>query len=182
MISKVEDLPSIKTALLLGTSKYLSWGVENLNYKYRIEKAIELWKSEKVSFILISGDNSNKNYNEPKMMKEDLIDAGIPNDAIYLDYAGFRTFDSVHRAKEIFNQDSLIIISQEFHAKRANFIACEKDIYSVILPAKNPNMSLKTRLREYPARLLMFLDLYVIGTQPKFSGEKIIIGANNPQF
>lgn len=178
----IETIPKSKTALILGTSKYLSWGNENLYYKFRIKKAIELWKSGKIKFFLISGDNSTKNYNEPKMMKDDLVKAGVPASRIYLDYAGFRTFDSVIRAKEIFGQDSIVIISQAFHAKRASFIAEKNNINSYILSARVPKISAKTRLREYPARLLMYLDIYLFNTKPKFGGEKIIIDESHPQF
>lgn len=178
----VSNVPKTKTALILGTSKYLGWGSENLYYKYRIAKAIELWRSKKVKYFLISGDNSTKKYNEPKMMKDDLLAAGIPESRIYLDYAGFRTFDSVLRAKEIFGQDSLIIISQSFHAKRASYIASKNDIFTRILAARDPKISFKTRMREYPARLLMYLDLYIFNTKPKFGGDKITIDESHHQF
>jgi SanA protein len=178
------DISNRKTALLLGTSKYLSWGNENLYYKYRIKSSIELWESGKIKFFLISGDNSNKGYNEPQMMKEDLVKAGIPKERIYLDYAGFRTFDSVVRAKNIFRQDSLIIISQEFHAERALYIADKYDINADILAAKNVSFKYHPQMyfRELAARTLMILDLYLLGTEPKFSGDKIEIDFGKPQF
>ena len=73
-------------------------------YKYRLEAAIKLFKSGKIEYIVISGDNGSKTYDEPTDFKEDLIKAGIPENKIYLDYAGFRTLDSVVRIKEIFGQ------------------------------------------------------------------------------
>lgn len=179
-----EDIQKNRTALLLGTSKYLSWGNENLYYKNRIKAAINLWQSGKTDFFLISGDNSNKAYNEPQMMKEDLADAGIPKERIYLDYAGFRTFDSVVRAKNIFGQDSLIIISQDFHAERALYIANKYDINAKILAAKNVSFKYHPQMyfRELAARTLMILDIYLLDTKPKFSGDKIEIDFGKPQF
>jgi SanA protein len=105
--------------LVLGTSQYLKNGYLNWYFKYRIEATVELYKKGKIDFILVSGDNSHKNYDEPTAFKNELIKRGIPADQIYLDYAGFRTLDSVVRAKEIFGQTSITIISQKFHNERA---------------------------------------------------------------
>src|SRR6218665_49493 len=98
----VSDLPKVKTAVVLGTNKSLSNGNPNLYFKYRIDAATELYNSGKIESIIVSGDNSVKGYNEPEQMKLDLIANGIPANKIYEDFAGFRTLDSVVRAKEIF--------------------------------------------------------------------------------
>lgn len=178
------DLPKKKTALLLGTSKYLGWKSENLYYKFRIEAALDLWNAKKVDFFLISGDNGSKNYNEPKMMKDDLIKRGVPKDRIYLDYAGFRTFDSVIRARDIFGQNSFVVVSQDFQVERAIFIASKNNIEAIGFSAKSVSYKFNPQmyLRELLARTLMMLDLYILGTEPKFSGEKIEIGVGKPQF
>lgn len=125
------DIPKNKVGLVLGTAKYVRRGQINLYYKYRIEAATTLYKSGKVDFILISGDNSRKEYDEPSTMKEDLVEMGIPSEKIYLDYAGFRTLDSVVRCKEIFGQHSITVISQKLHNERAIFIAKRKGIEAV---------------------------------------------------
>ena len=119
----VSEIPFSKTGLLLGTSKFLANGYINPYYSYRIKAAAGLMQAKKIKFLIISGDNSQKNYNEPEMMKQDLVALGIDSTKLYLDFAGFRTFDSVIRAKEIFGQDSLTIISQRWHNERAIFIA-----------------------------------------------------------
>ena len=90
-----EHIPHNKVGLLLGTEKYLTNGSINLYYTYRINAVVDLYKSGHIEYILVSGDNSNKNYDEPSTIKEDLIAEGIPTDMIYLDYAGFRTLDSI---------------------------------------------------------------------------------------
>jgi len=176
LFNETETIPKNKVGLLLGTSKYLRDGSINLYYKYRIEAAVRLFKVGKIEFILISGDNGTKKYDEPTTIKNDLIAKGIPSERIYLDYAGFRTLDSVVRSKVIFGQDSITIISQPFHNERAIYIAKRKGIQAVGYNAKDVNVyyGLKTKAREKLARSKMILDI-VFGKKPKFLGEKIEI-------
>lgn len=171
-----DDTPHNKVGLFLGTGKYLSNGRINLYYKYRINAAFQLYNAGKVNYILVSGDNSSKEYDEPSTIKEDLVERGVPADKIYLDYAGFRTLDSVVRCKEIFGQASITIISQQFHNERAIYIAKRKGIEAVGFNAKDVNVryGFKTLLREKFARVKMLLDL-IFGKQPKFLGKKIEI-------
>ncbi len=170
------DIPVNKVGLLLGTGKYLSNGNVNLFYRYRINAAVKLYKAKKISYVLVSGDNGSKTYDEPTTFKEDLIAAGIPESRIILDYAGFRTLDSVIRSKEIFQQENITIISQQFHNERAIAIAKAKGINAVGFNAKNVGgrNGFKVKARELLARVAMCLDL-IIGKQPKFLGDKITI-------
>jgi SanA protein len=96
-----------------------------------------------------------------------------------LDYAGFRTLDSVVRCREVFSEDSITIISQEFHNQRALFIANKSGVNAIAFNAQevSKNYSLKTCIREYFARVKCVLDIYILHTDPKFLGEKIKIGA-----
>ena len=171
------QIPANRVGLVLGTSKYLRNGNPNLYYRYRIEAAVKLYKSGKVEYLLVSGDNSTKMYDEPTMMKEDLIAKGIPASRIYLDYAGFRTLDSVVRAKEIFGQASFTVVSQQFHNERAIFLAKWFELDVVGLNAKDVGVryGLKTKVRERFARVKMLIDL-LLGTKPKFGGQPIEIG------
>jgi len=170
-------IPHNKVGLILGTGKTLSNGRLNLYYKYRIEAAIKLYEAGKIEYILASGDNSREDYDEPTAIKNDLIAAGIPAEKIYLDYAGFRTLDSVVRSKEIFGQHSITIISQQFHTERAIYLAMNNGINSIGFNAQDVhfNYGLKTNLREKLARVKMMLDL-ATGKAPKFLGEPIEIG------
>ena len=93
--STTEDIPTNRVGLLLGTSKYVRGNWINLYYKYRLEATQKLYKAGKIDYVLISGDHGRKDYNEPQMFKDDLVKAGIPSEKIYLDYAGFRTLDSI---------------------------------------------------------------------------------------
>lgn len=175
--SKVTEIPKNKVGLLLGTSKYMAKGGINLYYAYRIDAAVALFNAGKIDYILISGDNSHISYNEPDTFKKDLIKRGIPADRIVLDYAGFRTLDSVVRAKAIFGQHTITIISQQFHNERAIYIAKKYDIDAIAFNAQDVTnrYGLKTRLREYLARSKAFIDV-MLNVQPKFFGEQIPIG------
>ncbi len=176
LFTDVNMIPYNKVGLLLGTSKYLANGRVNLYYQYRIQAAVGLLKAGKIKYIIASGDNSRETYDEPTQMRMDLMNAGIDSTRIFLDYAGFRTFDSVIRAREIFGQDSLTIISQEFHNQRTIFIATKENMSSIGFNAKDVSKAngFKTQLREKFARVKVFVD-YIFGKEPKFLGQKIKI-------
>jgi len=176
MYSSTAKIPHNKVGLLLGTGKFLKSGRLNLYYQYRVDATVDLFEAGKIEAVLVSGDNSREDYDEPTMFKEDLIKRGIPADKIHLDYAGFRTLDSVVRSKAIFGQESLTVISQPFHNERAIFIANAKGIKAVGYNAKDVSgrYGLKVQLRERLARVKVLLDL-AIGKGPKFLGNKIKI-------
>ncbi|MES2836052.1 MAG: ElyC/SanA/YdcF family protein [Bacteroidota bacterium] len=176
--SSVADLPYNKVGLLLGTSKNATFGGVNYYFEYRIEAAEQLFKTKKIQYLIISGDNSTDNYNEPRDMKIELVNRGIADSLIILDYAGFRTFDSMVRCKEVFGQDSVTVISQAFHNERAVFIAHKNGLYAVGYNAKDVGQygGLKTKLREVFARVKVVLDVYILNQKPKFLGSKVEVG------
>ncbi|CAM1339949.1 SanA/YdcF family protein [Tenacibaculum aestuarii] len=176
LFNYTENTPKNKVGLLLGTVKYLFDGRINLYYQFRLDAAVELYKAGKIDFILVSGDNGSKGYDEPTDFKNDLIEAGIPENKIYLDYAGFRTLDSVVRVKEVFGQPSITIISQKFHNERALYLAQHFEIEAIGFNAKGVSgkKALKIQLREYLARVKVFVDI-LLGVDPKFLGEPIEI-------
>jgi SanA protein len=171
-------IPSRKVGLVLGASKKSVRGTANMYFTYRMLAAYELFKAKKVQYLLVSGDNHVKGYDEPSDMRETLMALGVPDSCIVLDYAGFRTLDSVVRCNDVFGEDSVTIISQEFHNQRALFIANKHGINAIAFNAKevNKNYSFKTKVREYFARVKCVLDIYVLYTSPKFLGHKITIG------
>jgi SanA protein len=176
LYSSIKKIPSKKAVLLLGTAKYIKKGRKNYFYTYRIRAVVALWKAHKVRAVLVSGDNSSKYYDEPTTMAKDLIKAGIPKRYITLDYAGFRTLDSIVRAEKIFGLKDYIIVSQKFHLERALYIAKAKGQKVIGFIAKDiPNTLSAKRMkyREYLARTKAFLDLYVLDTQPKFGGKRV---------
>ncbi len=171
----VKTVPHKKAALLLGTAKYIAKGKKNYFYVYRIRAAATLWKAGKVDAIVVSGDNATKYYNETIRMKNDLVKAGVPKKYITADYAGFRTLDSIVRAEAVFDLEDYIIISQKFHLERALFIAKAKGQKVIGFAAKElegTKAARKMRMREYLARVKAFLDVYILGTEPKFYGKK----------
>lgn len=173
--SDISAIPKNKVGLLLGTSKYARSGV-NLYYQYRIDAAVALYKAGKIEYILISGDNGRKEYSEPEDMMADLIAAGVPKERIFLDYAGFRTYDSIVRCKEVFGENDITVISQLFHDQRACFIANKKNIHAIAFTAQEVTneISIKVSFREKFARVKMLLDL-LFNIDPKFYGPKIEI-------
>lgn len=165
------SIPARKVGLVLGANK-------NLYFTYRMQAAAELYKAGKVRYLLVSGDNHREDYDEPTDMKAALVELGVPDSCIYLDYAGFRTFDSMVRCKEVFGEDTITVISQQFHNQRAVFIANHEGIDAIAYNAKEvgAHYSPNTNIREYFARVKCVLDLFVFHTKPKFLGDKIVIG------
>lgn len=175
--NELEELPEKKLAVVLGTAKYRVAGGVNLYYRYRLDAASKLYHSGKVEFLLVSGDNSVREYDEPTTIKRDLVKLGVPEERIFLDYAGFRTFDSMVRCKEVFGEEDIIVVSQPFHNERAVYIARHKGMEAIGFNARDVDQfyGLKTMLREKLARIKMLLDLHVLNTQPKFLGNQIEI-------
>lgn len=179
----METLPHNKVALLLGTNPLNRLGGPNTYFTNRINTASDLYHAGKVDFIIASGDNHTKQYDEPTAMRDSLMAHGVPENRIILDFAGFRTLDSVIRAKEVFGCDSITIISQADHNARALYLADANGIYAVAISAPlRAGRWVRTRLtlREWLARDKMMLDIW-FGKQPHFLGEKIDIPDITPQ-
>jgi len=170
----ISKIPHKKAALVLGTAKY-AMGRENLFFNARIDAAVKLFKAGKVDAIVVSGDNGRKSYDEPTDMRDDLIKRGVPEKYITLDYAGFSTLDSVVRANAIFDLDDFVVISQKFHIERALYIAEKKGLKAIGFTARDIKgfWGEKVRKREILARFKAFLDLNILGTEPKFYGDKV---------
>ena len=179
----VERVPQRDVGLVLGCSRVLSNGSNNLFFKHRIAAAAALYKAGKVSDLIVSGDNHTVGYDEATDMKDALIEAGVPAENIYCDYAGFRTLDSVVRAKHVFGQTRLTVVSQHFHNQRAIFIARHHGIDAIGFDAAEVvyRHAFRTKLREQFARVKTVLDICV-GTKPKFLGAPVeIVLDKNPK-
>ncbi len=171
------DVPHRRVGLVLGTNPKVASGYTNYYFKYRMDAAAELYKAGKVDYLLVSGDNHIKQYDEPTAMRDALMQRGVPESRIVLDYAGFRTLDSIIRAREVFGQESFIVISQPFHNKRSIFIGRLNDIEVIGYNAKDVARRrtwYKQMLRESLSRVNMIID-HITGKQPHFLGEKIEI-------
>lgn len=172
----VTSIPKNKAGVLLGTSKYRDKAKNIINpyYQTRIDAAAALYMAGKIDYIIVSGDNSTLYYNEPLLMKNDLIAKGVPESHIYMDNAGFRTLDSILRCRDIFGQNRFTIISQKFHNERALYIANRKGVATVAFCAEDGDAPTAVFIREKMARVKMVIDL-LLNKQAKFYGEKIEI-------
>lgn len=172
----LDEVDYSDVALVLGTSRSVNGVDENPFFTHRIHAAADLFFTGKVKHILVSGDNSSMHYNEPRDMRNALIKLGVPDTCITMDFAGLRTLDSVVRSNKIFQQKRITIVSQEYHNYRALFIADYYNIDAIAYNATYPEAATsKFICREYLARIKAMMDVYILGTQPKFLGEKVTI-------
>ena len=170
------SVPRNEVGLVLGTSKRTAGrAYENPHFTHRMEAAAALYHSGRVRGLLLSGDNGSRGYDEPADMKKSLLALGVPAEAMTLDDAGFRTLDSVVRAKEVFGQRRLTIITDRFHCYRALFLARHYGIDAVAFPSREVALrySAKSRVREALTDVKACLDLYVLHTRPRFLGDPI---------
>jgi len=175
----IDRVSKLQTALVLGAGIFPNGQISDM-FRDRLDTAVDLYNKNKVKKILVSGDHGRKNYDEVNKAKEYLLGKGIKSDDLFLDHAGFSTYDSIYRAKNIFEVNSIVIITQNFHLPRAVYIAKRLDIDSVGLPAdkhKYVNVYLNY-LREFPARIKTWLEI-TFRVKPKFLGEKIPITGNS---
>ncbi|CAM2958746.1 SanA/YdcF family protein [Rariglobus hedericola] len=170
----VEETPERETALVLGANATLRSGRPNPHFVNRMDAAAALYHAGKVRRLLVSGDNSRADYDEPAMMKNALISRGVPASAIVCDYAGFRTLDSVIRARDVFGLTACTIVTQRYHNARALEIARAHGIDAIGFCATDTHFrySVRTELREVVSRTVAVLDLYVWNKQPRFSGPR----------
>ncbi|MCX7985994.1 MAG: YdcF family protein [Bacteroidales bacterium] len=174
--SSLQKIPKNKAAIILGTSKYTKNKNPNPYFYNRIAAAELLYRSGKVKYLILSGDNRHRSYNEPMMMKRELNRRGIPDSVIFLDYAGLRTFDSVIRGYKVFGQRSFIIVSQRFQVERAVYIAHQFGIGAIgfVADSVDEPEDLLMLIREHFARILMYWDI-ITKREPKFLGPVITI-------
>jgi SanA protein len=159
--------------ILFGCGKFVD-GRPNQFYLYRIRAAARLYKAGKIKHLLVSGDNHIVGYNEPETMKRDLVQQGVPATAITCDYAGFSTFETVMRAKEIFGVQAATLITQRYHLPRALYLAAVHDIKAIGYEAREPggNQTVKLKIREVIARIITYGDVHLGVRHPKFLGKK----------
>jgi SanA protein len=176
--STVEEIPHRRVGLVLGCSRTLPDGRRNLYFITRMNAAAGLFKARKVDYLIVSGDNHVKGYDEPTDMKQALADAGVPTNRVYCDYAGFRTLDSVVRANEVFGQTHVTVISQQFHNERAIYIAGRRGVDAIGYNAEDVRSihRLRTMLREQLARVKTVLDVTLLRARPKFLGPRVEVG------
>ena len=156
------NVPARRVAIVFGAGLWRD-GSPTPILKDRVETAARLYFAGKVEKLLMTGDNSQLEYNEPEAMRQYAVQIGVPEEAIVLDYAGRRTYDSCYRAKEIFRIDHVILITQKFHLARALFLCNALGLDGVGVEANNRSYRKSSmffwNLRELPATLTAFADV-----------------------
>jgi len=178
IVAKLEELPQNDVGLVLGTSPVLRAGTPNPFFVGRMDLAAALYHSGQVKHLLVSGDNSRPDYDEPTAMRAALVARGVPEEAITRDYAGFRTLDTMARAQAVFGLHRCTVITDDFHLPRSLFLARAHGLEAVGC-ASVPvawQWSKKTRMREVASRTVAWLDVCVLGTKPKFYGPRVELG------
>ena len=174
------QVPEVFTVLVLGAS-VKSDGELSTMLRDRVESALWLYETGKVKRFLLSGDNATNSYNEPQAMKKYLLERGVPETDIFLDYAGFDTYDSVYRANYIFEVDRAIVVSQRFHLPRAIYIARSMglEFYGYNGDRRQYTSESRNRFRELVANIKAWGEL-LVNKEPHFKGDRIpITGKNN---
>ncbi|QHS11324.1 vancomycin high temperature exclusion protein [Sinimarinibacterium sp. NLF-5-8] len=171
-------LPFNDVGIVLGTSRYLQNGKPSPEFKGRISAAAQLYEAGKVKHLIVSGANPDDSYNEPRQMYRALVKLGVPDSAITMDFAGFRTFDSMVRAQAVFGLSRVTLITQRYHSYRSVFLARKLGINAVgyLAPATSDGgMGRRNPPREIFARVKAVLDLFFLRTQPRFLGDPVQI-------
>jgi len=173
--NQIDSIPPAYTAIVLGASVYADGNLSTM-LRDRVEGALQLYERKKVQRILLSGDNATSQYNEPKAMRKYLVERGVPKEHIYMDFAGFDTFDSMYRAKAIFEVDNAIVVTQGFHLPRAIYIA-EKlglNYYGYLADQRIYEHIKSNKQRELLANVKAYLEL-IFEQKPTFLGKRIPI-------
>ena len=142
--------------------------------KDRVDMAIKLYELKKVSKIIVSGDNSTVGYNEVNPVRIYLLNKGVLDQDIFLDHAGFNTYSTMYRARDVFLVSSAIVVTQSFHLPRSVFLARELGINAHGVNADAGHILFKNYARETFANVKVVLDL-ILKTKPKYLGAEIPI-------
>ncbi|MBN2351258.1 MAG: YdcF family protein [Spirochaetales bacterium] len=171
--SPAEARPA-RAILLLGAKVYPDGRVSAV-VEDRVRTAAEVYRAGKSKKILVSGDHGTNYYDEVDAIRKRLTAAGIPEEDIFLDHAGFNTYDSLYRARSVFGADSLIVVTQRFHIARALFLADRFGIRAegVAADRRTYRDEARNELREFLARVAAFFNAVVFRPRPKFLGPPI---------
>ncbi len=150
----------------------------------RVATGAKLYQAGKVNALLLTGDNHIDSYNEPEAMRQYALELGVPDAALVLDYAGFRTYDSCYRARDIFKVDQAILVTQAFHLDRALLTCNGLGIESVGVASDGVRAEgyarsalLISQTREFPSTVFALVDL-ISNRQPMYLGDPLPIFAH----
>ena len=174
----VSDVPNTEVAMILGASVYRGRPSQILDE--RADAAIELYKEGKVSKILVTGDNGALSHDEVTPVRKYLLGAGIEPQDIFLDHAGFDTYSSMYRAREVFLAHSLTIVTQDFHLPRALWIARHLGLEAYGVVAEGGEHSPYDYFREIPASIKAIVNVFT-DRQPKYLGPTLPLTGNGEE-
>lgn len=165
--ARVEEVPELPVAVVFGAG-YWPDGTPSDVMKDRVEAAVELYRTGRVRKILFSGDNRFVHYNEPGKMREYALSLGLPEEAIVLDYAGRRTYDTCYRARDIFGLHDVILVTQRYHLPRALYICDHLGLHAVgyVADHRYYHHIREYWLREVLALWMAWWDLWVAHPVP----------------
>ncbi len=162
-------VPARECALVLGTSRYLANGRPNPYFTHRMNAAAALFEAGKVNRLLLSGGSDGKSYNEAVMMRDALVERGVPADVLILDDRGYRTLDSILRSQTEFGETDVLVVSQTFHNQRALYLARAWNFEMEAFAARDVKgwAGARVRVREVLAKCLAFLDVHLLHRPPR---------------
>ena len=158
-----QDVPPRSVAIVLGAGLWPDGSLTPI-LADRVAIAADLYHAGTVQKLLCSGDNRFVDYNEPQRMLEYAVSLGVPEEAIVLDYAGRRTYDSCYRARDIFGLERVVVVTQRFHAARALYLCDALGVDAVAVLADQQDYTIRRvtwETREYPALALAWWDVNV---------------------
>jgi SanA protein len=161
-VADVAQAPVVEMALVLGTAPIGPEGGPNRYFVYRLDAAAALWKAGNAKVLLVSGNKAGETYDEPAAMRAGLIARGVPAEAIAIDNEGYRTRASVLRARDVYGQSRILIVSQRFHVGRALYIAHRAGIEAWGVDARDVDTpySVFTELRRFPSALVGMIEAW----------------------
>ncbi len=165
-----------ETAIVLGARVY-SNGNASPVLMDRLDTAIELYQAGKVKKLLLTGDHGQTNYDEVNNMRKYVLSKGVPDVDIFMDHAGFSTYESMYRARDVFAVKKAVVVTQQFHLPRALYIARAMGLeVSGIVADKRDYVGMDyLELREFLARNKAFLQLHILHSKPTYLGPVIPI-------
>lgn len=176
-VAQAAEVPQRPVAIVLG-ARVLPDGTVSGPLEDRLATALALYAAGRVEYILVSGDNGRRDYDEVNAMQAWLVARGVPVSAIYLDHAGFRTFDTMHRARRVFGVEAAIVCTQAYHVPRSVFLARRAGIDAIGVAADQRVYPLAHRdqRRERLARTKAVIDTLNPFARPRHLGDPIPVG------
>ncbi|MGM0858564.1 MAG: SanA/YdcF family protein [Pseudomonadota bacterium] len=180
----VAQCTAADVGVVFGTSHWTRSGMRNPHFHARMRTAAQLVDQQKVQHLLLSGDNRTQAYNEPRAMWRDLSRRGVAPEQLTMDFAGFSTYDTLARARDVFQLDEAVLITQNWHLPRAVFIARSlgMQVTGCVAEEREGAGGWRVLVREWAARVATLGDLYIWGREPYFLGppEPIHLGPPEP--